>query len=128
MAYLLLETELAFMQLMKAEVGIFPIYDHLSAHLAYIRALYLHREKVIANIEQMVEAYVNSVRNAMGVIGQGTRIINCNSIKNVKFGPESHVEGTTKLNNGSINSSTEDPITIGDGVIMENFIICSGPR
>ena len=103
-----------------------PIYDHLSAHLAYIRALYLHREKVIANIEQMVEAYVDSVRDVMGVVGRGTRIINCNSIKNVKFGPESHIEGATKLNNGSINSSTEDPITIGDGVIMENFIICSG--
>ena len=103
-----------------------PIYDHLSAHLAYIRALYLHREKVITNIEKLVDAYVDSVRDEMGIIGEGTSIINCNSIKNVKIGPNAQLEGVTKLINGSINSSVEDPVKIGDSVIMENFIICSG--
>jgi len=103
-----------------------PIYDHLSAHLAYIRALYLHREKVITTIDKLVDAYVDSVRDEIGIIGEGTSIINCNSIKNVKIGPRAHLEGTTKLVNGSVNSSLEDPVMIGDSVIMENFIICSG--
>ncbi|MDP4206868.1 MAG: DUF4954 family protein, partial [Bacteroidota bacterium] len=105
-----------------------PIYDYLSTHVAYIIALYRHKEKVISALEKLVSDYVKYVSSNMGTIGAGAQIINCDTIKNVKIGAAAHIEGARKLYNGSINSSFEAPVNIGDDVIMDNFIICSGSR
>ena len=105
-----------------------PIYDHLSTHVAYILAMYRHRDKVISNLEEMIEDYSREVESTMGSIQEGSSIINCDSIKNVNIGPYAQLEGVSKLSNGSINSSAEDPVIIGDSVIMEDFIICSGSK
>ncbi|MCD4769971.1 MAG: DUF4954 family protein [Bacteroidales bacterium] len=103
-----------------------PIYDHLTTHIAYILSLYRHRDRLIKVIEKLVDDYVNYVSDNTGVIRSGARVINCENIRNVKIGPYARVEGARKLFNGSINSSLDDPVHIGDGVIMENFIVCSG--
>ncbi|MHC4124107.1 MAG: DUF4954 family protein [Planctomycetota bacterium] len=103
-----------------------PIYDNLSAHTAYIIALYCHRKKVIEKIKEMIADYISTVSSSMGIVGKGARIINCRIIKNVKVGPDSKIEGVEKLENGSVNSSSEDPVYIGPAVIAEDFIVCSG--
>ncbi len=105
-----------------------PVYDHLSTHVAYIFALYRHRHQVIESLEKLVANYVSFVKSTTGHIGPGTKILNCDTIKDVKTGPGTHIEGARKLQNGSINSSFEDPVIIGDNVIMENFIVCSGSK
>lgn len=105
-----------------------PIFDFLSAHVAYILALYRHQPEVIRNLEKLIENYCQSITSSMGRIGKDASIINCDSIKNVNIGPSSILEGVTKLINGSINSNDEAPVSIGEGVIMENFILCSGSR
>jgi hypothetical protein len=71
---------------------------------------------------------VSYVRSEFGVIEQGTKIINCNTILNVKIGPFTEIDGTKKLENGSINGNAEAPVRIGEGVIMQDFIVCSGSR
>ena len=103
-----------------------PIYDHLSAHTAYIIAFYRHKPKVIENLQKMISAYTRSVTSPMGVLGAGAKLINCRIIKNVKVGPASVIEGANRLENGSINSCPEDPVYIGPGVFAEDFICCSG--
>ncbi len=105
-----------------------PIYDHLSAHVAYILALYRHRRKAVEVLEKFVSDYVSFISDTKGEVGTGVKIINCDSIRNVKIGPNASLEGVAKLVNGSINSSVSDPVFIGQGVIMENFIVCSGSR
>jgi hypothetical protein len=102
------------------------IWDRLSAHEAYIIALYRHRNKAIARIEKMVAAYSESITSDKGTIGRNSRILNCRNIRNVRFGSFSCVEGTMSLNEGSINSCKDDPVLIGPGVIMDHFIVCSG--
>ncbi len=102
------------------------IWDRLSAHQAYIVALYRHRYKTILNINKMVSDYTDSVSSERGTISKGSCILNCRNIRNVRFGPFSHIEGAMNLNEGSVNSCVEDPIFIGPGVIMEHFIVCSG--
>lgn len=104
------------------------IYDHLSTHLAYIMAMYRHCNGVVSKLESMIKDYVRYISNDVGYIGPGSKIINCDTIKNVKTGPSAQIDGARKLENGSINSSYEDPVVIGDGVIMEDFIISSGSR
>jgi carbonic anhydrase/acetyltransferase-like protein (isoleucine patch superfamily) len=105
-----------------------PIYDHLSAHVAYILALYRHRKKAVDVLEQFVTDYVQFISDSVGDVSTGVHIINCDSIRNVRIGPFASLEGVAKLVNGSINSSASDPVFIGQGVIMEDFIVCSGSR
>ncbi|HUV00478.1 MAG TPA: DUF4954 family protein [Bacteroidales bacterium] len=102
------------------------IWDQLSAHQAYIIALYRHRVQAVKKIEQMVTDYSKSISSETGTIGRNSRILDCRNIRNARIGPFSRIEGAISLNEGSVNSCKEDPVYIGHGVIMEHFIVCSG--
>lgn len=105
-----------------------PMYDHLSTHVAYMMSLYRHRPELVTRLIEMVDEYSGYVKNNMGVIGAFSKIINCNTILNVKTGPATIIDGAEKLKNGSINGNFEAPVEIGEGVMMEDFIVCSGSR
>lgn len=102
------------------------IWDRLSAHQAYIMALYRHRTSAISKMEIMTDEYVSEVSSDMGIIGRKAAIMNCNHIRNVRIGSSAVIDGATRLNDGSVNSCPEDPVFIGPGVIMDHFIVCSG--
>jgi len=105
-----------------------PIYDFLSAHVAYMMALYRHRPKLVERLKNMVSDYVEFVSSEEGLIGAGSKILNSTTILNVKTGQATTIDGAKKLKNGSINSNVEAPVLIGEGVIMEDFILSSGSR
>lgn len=105
-----------------------PIYDYLSTHVAYMLTLYRHRPALISGLKNMVEAYTESVKSQTGTIGAHSKILNCNTVLNVKMGPSTSIDGAKKLQNGSINSTHEAPTIVGEGVIMDDFIVCSGSR
>jgi hypothetical protein len=105
-----------------------PIYDHLTAQIAYILAIYRHREKVIESIRKMIQDYVGSVTSCRGLIAASARIVNSGSLKNVKVGPCAVIEGAARLENGTINSCAEAPLYVGRDVIAEDFILCSGAK
>jgi hypothetical protein len=105
-----------------------PIYDFLSAHIAYMLALYRHRPAVVANLKTMVGNYAENIKSSVGTIGAHSKILNCNTVLNVKIGPLTSIDGAKKLQNGSINSTREAPVIIGEGVIMDDFIVCSGSK
>ena len=102
------------------------MWDRLSAHEAYIISLYRHRSRAYEIIESMVDEYTATVASGRGTISRNSRIFNCSTIRNVRIGPFSHIEGAMTLNEGSVNSTEADPVYIGSGVIMEHFILCSG--
>ncbi|MBP5318237.1 MAG: DUF4954 family protein, partial [Paludibacteraceae bacterium] len=104
------------------------IYDHLSSHVAYILAMYRHRTATIDRINRFITDYCESIRSAVGKIGQHVTIVNCGTIKNLKVGDHTRIEGANLLVNGSINSNASDPIYIGEGVIAKNFIFSSGAQ
>ncbi len=105
-----------------------PIFDFLSASLAYILTLYRHRPKMIKLLEEQIDAYAASKTSNMGEIGHHVHIINCGSIKNVKIGEYAELFGVSRLKNGSVNSNVHAPIYLGSGVKCSDFIICSGVR
>ncbi|HUW20890.1 MAG TPA: DUF4954 family protein [Sedimentisphaerales bacterium] len=105
-----------------------PIYDHLSAHTAYIIAFYRHRSKVIENLKKMIADYAASVTSSMGLLAKGAKLINCRIIKNVRVGPAGVIEGANRIEDGSVNSCPQDPVYIGPGVFAEDFIACSGSK
>lgn len=105
-----------------------PIYDFLSTHVAYMMALYRHRPKLVSSLMTMVSNYCDFIKSNTGVIGTNSKIINCNTILNVNIGPGTIIDGAKKLKNGSVNGNEVAPVVIGEGVIMEDFIVCSGSK
>lgn len=103
-----------------------PIFDGLSAHLAYILALYRYNHAVIDNLQKRIDAYAERQKSAIGEIGCNVRIINCGMLKNVRIGDYAQIGGASKLKNGSLNSNAEAPIKIGSGVKCKDFILSSG--
>ena len=104
------------------------INDKLSAHVAYILALYRHRPELIAKLNGMIDFYSQKHASEIGTIGNNAFICNVGLIRNVRIGNNTSVEGACRLENGSINSNEYDPVHIGHGVIAEDFIICSGSK
>lgn len=102
------------------------INDKLSAHQAYIMALYRHRPELIKRMREITNYYSNKYASATGTIGNNVTIINAGCIKNVKIGDFCRIEGTCRLENGSINSNQHAPVHVGYSVICEDFIISSG--
>lgn len=102
------------------------ISDKLCAHQAYMMALYRHRPELINSLKAITDYYSNKHASDTGTIGNNVMIVNTGSIKNVRIGDYCHIEGTCRLQNGSINSNEKAPVHIGYGVICEDFIISSG--
>lgn len=102
------------------------INDKLSAHQAYIMALYRHRPELTARMKEIADYYSNKHASDRGTLGAYVTIVNCGTIKNVRMRDYTTVSGACRLTNGSINSCKEAPVFIGHGVICDDFIISSG--
>lgn len=105
-----------------------PICDNLSAHTAYIIALYRHKKTVIEKLKGMIAQYTDSVTSSTGLIGRGAKITDCGILKNIKIGPAAVLEGASRLENGTINSSHDVPAFVGADVIAKDFILSTGSK
>jgi len=103
-----------------------PIFNELSAHLAYIIALYRHFPVLTDCLKALIGRYTEQVSSTEGKIGNHVRIINTGTIRNVCIGDYTTIEGASRLKNGSINSNAEAPVFIGHNVMAEDFIFSSG--
>jgi hypothetical protein len=103
-----------------------PIFDRLSAHLAYLLAVYRDRPELIQRLETLVARYVAGVKAPRGTIGSGAWLTSCGSLINVRVGPAAYLSGVRKLHDGTVGSSPESPTKVGDGVIAEHFIVAAG--
>ena len=102
------------------------IYDHLSAHLAYIFALYRHRPAAIDKIAEMINEYAKSVSSTVGTVAEYARITNCRTLRNLRIGAHAVLDGIYRVADGTINSNVHAPTYFGPGVIAEDFIACTG--
>lgn len=102
-----------------------PIFNELSAHLAYIIALYRHFPVLTERLKTLIGEYAERVSSTEGKIGDHVRIINTGTIRNVCIGDHTTIEGASRLKNGSINSTAEAPVFIGHNVMAEDFIFSS---
>lgn len=102
------------------------INDKLSAHMAYIMALYRHRPLLSAKLREIAERYADKYASDRGTIGSHVSIMNVGRIENVRIGDSSDIKGVSRLRNGSINSNEFAPIHLGHNVICDDFIISSG--
>ena len=103
-----------------------PVFDQLSAPLAYMLTFYRYNHMAIKALEAKIESYVDSQKSNRGSIGKNVRITNCDSLKNVRIGDCAVIEGVLLLENGTVNCNEQAPVYIGRGVQCTNFIINSG--
>ncbi|MCM1108997.1 MAG: DUF4954 family protein [Clostridium sp.] len=102
------------------------IHDRLSAHEAYIEAMYRHRPVVVEHLKAMATAYAEERSSRRGTIGSHSTIVDAGYIKNVRVGTYAEIEGAGRLKNGTVNSRREAPVRIGYGVVCDDFIIQDG--
>ena len=103
-----------------------PIYDRMSAHVAYLIAMYRHLDSFVKSLRETIYKYVESQRSDRGTIDSNASIINCGTIIDVKVGPYSRIEGASRLENGTIASTQAAPVKVGANVIATDFIFMSG--
>ena len=105
-----------------------PLYDCLSAQLAYLLAMYRHDKQLTESLRRLVEEYVETRRSSVGTIGENVTIINAGSLRDVYVGPCTTIDGAKSLSNGSIMSEPDDPVLVGPNVMGRDFIVCAGAR
>jgi hypothetical protein len=103
-----------------------PIYDRLSAQIAYLTVFYRHDPLFTKNMLGLIGHYCASKRTGKAVIKSGARISNTLVIRNVCIGNCTIISGASLLEEGTIISCREAPVKIGTGVMARKFIIQSG--
>jgi len=98
-----------------------PIFEKLSAPLAYLLAFYRNRKNFIAETEKLIGDFSKKQSSCTGKIGKGTKIVNCGKIINVKIEQNSDLQSVTKLENGTVGENC----FVGEGVQACDFIFCS---
>lgn len=102
------------------------IYDGMSAQVAYFQAIYRHRYGLSGIIESMSGHEAEASASSRGAIAAFSRIENVGTLKNVKVGEHALLRGCLRLVEGTVSSSADSPVFIGEGVVCDEFIIQSG--
>ena len=102
------------------------IHDRLTAHEAYIEAMYRHRPRLIERIKGFATKRAEECKSACGVIGEGATIMDTGLIRNVRIGAGAVVDGAARLSNGTLASRPDSPVVMGRGVIADDFIVQNG--
>ena len=105
-----------------------PVFNKLTAQLAYMLAMYRHRPGMIKAVNKMVKDYAGEQASDRGTVRRGSKIINTRIIRNVFIGEYCEINGAEQLEEGSLNSTETAPVFIGPGVIMKEFIVSSGSK
>jgi hypothetical protein len=97
-----------------------------NAQIAYMTVFYRDRKELVARLNIMAAGSAEQMRASRATIGTGAVVKNCQEIINVCIGEYTTVNGAQSLKEGTIVSSREAPVHIGNGVIAEQFIIQQG--
>ena len=87
--------------------------ERLSAHLAYIMALYRHRPLLSDRLRAITDRFTREHTSKTGTIGSDVTIRNTGSITDVRIGDCAVISGAGRLRNGTIVSNPDAPVTIG---------------
>jgi len=103
-----------------------PLSDRLTAQIAYLLAMYRHRPGTLTALSDIIEQHARSVASATGTVGEGARLLHCGRLMNLRIGAHATLQGVIRATEGTILSSAEVPTMVGDGTILDEFILCSG--
>ncbi len=99
-----------------------PIYDRMTAQIAYMLAVYRHRPQTIAVLTKKIADYTESRSSEIGEVGSDCRLVGARFIREVRIGNGVIVEGASILENGTLC----DEVRIGVDVKAYDFIAAEG--
>lgn len=102
------------------------ITGETSAQIAYLTAFYRDKKPLIEKLNAMADDVAAKMKNTRMTIGAYASVRNCTEIINVYIGNYAKVYGVLCLKEGAIVSSKESPVTVGNGVVADHFIIQRG--
>ena len=102
------------------------IHENLTAHEAYLEAMYRHRPVLIEKLKGFARAFAEAASSDRGTIGAGATVMDTGLICGVKIGEAAVVDGAARLTNGTLASRKDSPVVIGRGVIADDFIVQDG--
>ncbi|MHC5017917.1 MAG: DUF4954 family protein [Planctomycetota bacterium] len=101
-------------------------FDGIIPADAYLWAKYRDDEALQHRLKEITQNNSDSRHGFYGTIGDQCVIKSCRIIKDVKVGSCAYIKGANKLKNLTINSDSEEPTQIGEGVELVNGIIGYG--
>ncbi len=104
------------------------ITRHTSAQTAYLTVLYRDRGALVDKLHALADQAAAEARSDRGAIGDGARIVHSGPIVNVLIGAHAVVDGATRLEEGTVDSSAAAPSKVGPGVIARDFIMQKGAQ
>ena len=104
------------------------IHTKLSAHEAYMEAMYRHRPKLIERLKAFAKKQTEACTSTMGRICAHSTIVDTGAVKNMYVGEYCSIIGAGRLFNGSLCSKKNSPVHIGHGVIADDFIVQDGSK
>ncbi len=105
---------------------IFPL-PGMTTSIAWAWAKFRDRGEFITAMEQISLRCLNSRQQPFrAVVAPGVSIRNCGTIRDTSIGPGSRIAGAQELRSIVIDSSTDNPVRIGTGSIMEDGVISPG--
>lgn len=104
------------------------IFDDLTSQIAYLQVLYKHNKQFSEKLQSVINKEVKTKESKTGKIGDNVKIRHCSYLRDVNVGSYASIRGAKRLKNGSIISSENAPVVIGEGVIADDFIIQEGSK
>ncbi|MHC4881984.1 MAG: DUF4954 family protein [Planctomycetota bacterium] len=101
-------------------------FDGMIPADAYLWAKYRDDKSLQQRLKEITQNNADSRHGFYGTIGDQCVIKSCRIIKDVKVGSCAYIKGANKLKNLTINSDSEEPTQIGEGVELVNGIIGYG--
>lgn len=104
------------------------MHEGLTAHEAYLEAMYRHRPVLIEKLKGFARDVVRAATSDRGCIGAGASVVDTGLIHNVRIGEGAVVDGAARLCNGTLVSRRSSPVVIGRGVMADDFIVQDGSK
>ncbi len=104
------------------------LFNDLTSQIAYLQVLYKHNAAFSKKLQAAIDKDVATKASTSGVIGNNAKIRHCSSIQDVNVGPFANLRGAKRLKDGSIISTKDAPVFIGEGVIADEFIVQEGSK
>lgn len=105
-----------------------PIFDKLSAQIAYLVVVYRHNNQLTKKLKSLIAGYAKTKESGVGEIGAFAKIRDVKTIFNVKIGEFANIRGASLLKEGTICSNRNAPVFIGEDVSASRFIVLSGSK
>jgi len=103
-----------------------PIFADMTCETAGLILADRSNNKLLSRLNNQAREYNEKIQLPFGVVSENSVVAYCKKISSSFIGPFARLYGADLTDNSSIISNKENPVVIGEGVIIKNCIIKNG--